>query len=156
MIRTKRRHRFLFILLPLLVCFTLFIIHSRKASKKIAASSHMVSIGAYLDSLDTSKFKTRFCEEWTLLNELDYTWLGPALSEYGWVDNAGLSQDPDKILLDYWRQRILIAGCKINENKIDFIVWSKGPDRISGTLDDITSPYKVKIPKNLKQKNEIF
>ena len=147
-IKRKKRLIFLLLLLLLLACFTFLLIHGRKASKKIAASSHVASIGAYLDSLNVSKFKTHFSsEKWTLLDESDYKWLGPALSEYGWVDNARLSQDPDKILFDYWGERIMIAGRKINANKIDFMVWSKGPDCISGTADDIVCPYGSKIPK---------
>lgn len=87
-------------------------------------------------------------EEWSLLNNQEYIKLSNVLLKY-----YDTTSDPKHgqagILFDHWGQHILIAGRKLNGKKPEWIIWSKGPDSIFGTEDDISYPWDISPPVTL-------
>ena len=49
--------------------------------------------------------------------------------------------------LDPWSNRFRIAArWSTANNKLEFMVWSEGKDKVPGTSDDTVSPYGEKVP----------
>ena len=54
---------------------------------------------------------------------------------------------PGLVLVDYWNHRLKIAFRKGSKKNIyEFIIWSIGPDGVSGTDDDIVRPWESIAP----------
>jgi len=49
-------------------------------------------------------------------------------------------------IVDCWGERFMIAARVAGNGYREFFVWSKGPDRKSGTQDDVTRPPVQTIP----------
>ena len=69
-----------------------------------------------------------------------------------WSNWGERARKPGESLLDAWGERFQIAvrrnplKAKSLPNDWEFMVWSKGPDRISRTTDDIIVPHEEKAP----------
>jgi hypothetical protein len=128
------------IIVLIILVVTLGICHFITRGNQLATCSQIASILAYLDYHKTEDFKelnTAFDADWKYLDEQDYNLLAEGMWKSGEIDTGGKAHNKEELLLDSWKQRILIAGRLTNQKTLDFIVWSKGSDRISGTRDDI-------------------
>lgn len=133
------------------------VLHVRNEMKRMAAGSYIASVGGFLqDGITENQMVIEISEnlnkEWRFLNESEYTKICEAMSKSYAVDRGGLSYKPDEILFDHWGKHILIAGRKRYGKECEFIVWSRGPDGIFGTGDDIASPRGSLPPEELQER----
>jgi len=132
-------------------------IHFNNERKKIKTGSYVASVNASLHYQETSEAREiagNLSKEWRFLNKQEYTKLAKAMSGTYSCDRGGLSYEPDRILFDHWGRHILIAGRKLPDKNPEFMVWSKGPDGIFRTEDDISSPWQTLPPAILKEYKE--
>ena len=132
--------------------FFIFIV-SRHADVT-ACTSYITSVGAFLQrNAKTNNVIIAIGEKlgnkWRFLSESEYSDIAKELSKSNSIETKRGRSGPNKILFDYWEQHILIAGRKRNGTGPEFIVWSKGPDKIFRTADDISSPWKTNPPEDL-------
>ena len=144
------------------------ILHVLNQTDRAAEYSYIASVGSFVYSFSTDEvceITNNLGEEWRLLSESEYTKLAHSMSRSDYIDRSNrsnLSYEPGEILLDHWNHHILIAGRKVRDilivgrkvpgEKPEFIVWSKGPDGISGTDDDIIFPYGSFPPTELQER----
>lgn len=162
MVAEKRKYLTLSTVLTLAV-FAAFVLcllypyhYFRNISKRMACSSYLSSMAACLQEnqkIETMAEITRNIDkEWRFLNEQEYVKLASILSKSSHsLDLGGVSPSPDRILFDHWNQRILIAGRKLPGKDPEFILWSKGPDKVFRTKDDIAAPWNEPVPDGLKE-----
>jgi hypothetical protein len=66
------------------------------------------------------------------------------------------AQKPGSPILDPWGERFQVAvqrgEHRKNEQALHFIVWSKGPDKESGTADDVVVPPHQKPPTEVNRR----
>lgn len=125
-------------------------------SKRAACGSYLASMASFLwDNQQGNSIREitqNLGKEWRFLNDQEYNTLANTLSRESYsLDLGGVSPAPDKILFDHWNQRILIAGRKLPGKDPEFILWSKGPDRVFRTEDDISAPWNEPVPDGLKE-----
>lgn len=131
--------------------------HFINIERKIACGSQLSSIGAFLEDNEQNEkirsITTGFSKQWRLLNESEYAKLISTLRERGRsIDLGGMHPDPNNVLLDHWGRRIVIAGRKAENGKPEFILWSKGPDGVLGSENDLSCPWGVPFPIELIEK----
>lgn len=93
---------------------------------------------------------SKFDEDLNLLKECEYMKLAQILGRDYFFDLDENSCVPDKILSDAWNRRLLIAGRRILGKNPEWIIWSKGPDGIRGTNDDLVSADVAISPTTLE------
>ena len=101
-------------------------------TRSAAASLH--------DSLEKSEAVGELSGDWQVLSNAAYDSLLLVLT------NAGASLDacprchtPDGKFGDAWGERFQILARR-RDGRREYIIWSKGPDRVSGSDDDIVFP----------------
>lgn len=155
MAKNERRH--LLLITIVLVCLALVVVLGwcifsvYNMAKETASGSYIASVDKFLQEEPNIAIEiaTNLGERWRFLNKEEYIKLAKVMSKSHAIDRGRLSNKPDKILYDQWNQHIIIAGRKLFGTRGEYIVWSKGPDKIWGTQDDITFPYEATIPKEL-------
>jgi hypothetical protein len=107
---------------------------ARIAATHSAAASLLKSLGVLLSV-------NSFEEQWKVLKEAEYVTLLDLLQERGAsLDACPQCHTASGLLGDVWGRRFQIAGRKRSDGTNQFIVWSQGPDGLSGTTDDIVVP----------------
>lgn len=138
------------------VTFIHYALRIHNTAKQLATVSYVSSVHAFLQVKATKtnvviEIGENLTEEWRFLNEQEYIKLAKAMSKLHSIDRGRLSHEPSEILFDHWNRHILIAGRKRHGWKPEYIVWSKGRDRILGTQDDISSPWCSVVPAGLRE-----
>jgi len=147
---TKYRYNIIVFTLACIIAASLilwFILYNSNQVDKTAEYSHVASVCAFLQenphNPEVRKIVDALNSKWRILDESECAYLAKAMNKLMCIDLAVLDiNNADAPILDRWRRRVLIAARKVDGAKFDFIVWSRGPDGISGTYDDIVSPYK--------------
>jgi hypothetical protein len=151
----KKTLKIIFFILSigLFIYSLLFVVEKAKMLKlegnKAAVSSTAASL---IDSLYQNQVQIKDLlgspnTNWQLLSDDKYDHVITKLNEIKSQSFDTRNWKPGLVLVDYWNQRLKIAFRKgTGENIYEFIVWSSGPDGINGTEDDISYPWKSKIP----------
>lgn len=140
-------------ILILIILIYLIVLPKLTTVKLMQTGGYIFSVHNFLQKRDIPEVEkiTKVLDgEWQFLNSNSYSLLAQAMSRTKNVDRNGLSYREEKILDDSWGEEILIAARKNNE-KCEFIIWSKGPDHIFGSKDDLSSPYNTEVPSSLKE-----
>lgn len=84
-------------------------------------------------------------QHWMCLDDTQY------LKEIARLVDAGEALDVcphcqtiNGVITDTWGNRFEIAVRNVDNEELNVVVWSKGPDRVSGTEDDIVVPEEGK------------
>ena len=80
--------------------------------------------------------------EWSALSESDSARLILAVAQIHPPDCSRVA--PGGPQLDFWGRPLQIAVRKSSGGRLEFRVWSKGRDGVSGTTDDLVSPWGEK------------
>ncbi len=141
------------IIIAVSVCFPFMFLFFKKISQEIKRASSSgttaatnAALYAELDKKNTN-LKDIFSsadQQWRFLTADEYDRVIIELARSHNLDPS--PKDSSHPLLDYWGNRFEIAYRKLPNQGHDSIVVSKGPDRVYGTKDDITSPYGVEPP----------
>lgn len=138
-----------FIVLFLAVATCLY--YGFRAATDMAISSYVASVNSFLQKQlnDSEKYALLGDtppDTWRVIDTSSCNELANKLSASRRADRGRLSGEPEKIFLDAWDRYIMIGVRYTDENKFEFIVWSKGRDGLSGTDDDIVYPYRAEPP----------
>lgn len=152
---TRRYIKWLVVLMCLSVMVYIVYHGWRLRSKTIRVEniSHYDSIRGFLLNENVKEIReitSNLGNDWRLLTESEYINLSKAMGRDYFFDLDENNRVPDKILIDVWGQRLLIAGRKLDGKKPEWIIWSKGPDGVSGTEDDLVSGGDIVFDKELK------
>ena len=141
----SRKHRFFIILFVVILVFVFlyFQFYINPIFDRIQAHSFVASLHHGLSQLDKIEIKSIFGNfeyEWKLLPESSYEKLSIIfLNKKMIFDGSKLPRELANILQDEWGNLVVIAVRKGQNDTIQFLVTSKGPDGIYGTQDDILS-----------------
>lgn len=119
----------------------------RKSGRVVATRSCISSVAAAIDSLNKATFEQTLSvgPNWMFLNSLEADRLirkAEVLKSFDCDDWR-----PGDSLVDNWGHPIQIAVRRVPEQeKIEFRVWSIGPDGSPNTSDDIVSPFGASVP----------
>lgn len=80
--------------------------------------------------------------EWSVLNESDSARVILAASKIHPFDCSRVA--PGGPQFDFWVRPLQVGVRKSSEGRLEFRVWSKGRDGVSGTTDDLVSPWGEK------------
>jgi hypothetical protein len=107
--------------------------------KEKAVLSCVSSVHQGIQNLDlTEKDLHDLTSEWRFLGEAQSARIIAAASKIHRFDcSNGRSNGP----FDFWGKPLQVAVRKKPDEQLEFRVWSKGRDGISGTSDDLVSPY---------------
>jgi hypothetical protein len=120
------------------VCAVAFVQFNR--ARTLRAYSQVHSIAKALQSLEGVSVLSE--EAWRPPNEAEISSLLQTL-----FSTRQPNSIPDKMALtDPWGRRIHILR-RVYRGKLDYAVWSDGPDRLPGTADDIRVPDAGSFPK---------
>ena len=126
-------------------------------SKQSQTSGTAAAINAALTSVATeansnlTQVLGLATKQWQFLAVQEYDEAIRELDDKGYNLDASASRP----LLDFWGNRLVIGFHKLPAGFYDFIVVSKGPDKIYGTGDDIVSPYGDLPPTLMSGKSTI-
>ena len=156
--KVKRRYRLLFLLAALAFLLIVFFVFKKTLHK--AKLTHIWSNAKAINAAIFSEFdkgntilKEVFSsadEQWRFFTAEQYDRVITELAKYHNLDPAP-DWDPQSPLLDPWGNRFEVAYCKLPGEVYDFIVVSKGPDRVYGTEDDLVSRYETLPPPRIKE-----
>lgn len=109
----------------------------RKASI-LATHSAAASLRA---ALEDSAGAVTLANDWHVFSRAEYDRVARALADAGVsLDACPTCYTQTGVIGDAWGNRFQIAGRKRNDGHRDVIVWSNGPDGVSGTEDDMVVP----------------
>ena len=109
-------------------------------------SAYKSCIGSVTNEIGKSEFaKNLFpaSDDWKILSESETTLLMQNV-------RGGDCSRFDNPILDLWNNKINIALRK-SSSYPQILIWSNGPDNISGTDDDLVIPHGQIIPKQSKK-----
>ncbi len=108
-----------------------------------STASSLGSAAVNTDVLRTGQV-VRLTGAWHVLTESEYDRYVSLVSEL--IDTGRQRRSRAAPLCDPWGRRFLVAVRTNEHGSVKVIVWSKGPDGISGDADDIVSPPGQKQP----------
>jgi hypothetical protein len=149
--RTSLKPRTVIIILLIGVCTgAVFfgVLRLLKTARPLKAYGCVASIH---DALQKSQYLSTssvviLTNDWRILTEAGYDRAISDLSGSFYIDAGKGGWLSNKILVDPWKRRYQIAVRRIAQNTMEQVVWSNGPDGISGTIDDIVSPQGSQHP----------
>jgi hypothetical protein len=150
--------RFLIIIFAAGVCIILAFLSFHIARRahleilRIGTMGTIPSILAFVHEMDEQQLQAldiSLSEEWRIFSAGQYDDVIEALRKTGRLDVDASKWTQNGTFVDPWGRPYLIAGRKKEDGR-EFMVWSKGPDGISATEDDIVRPYKSVVPESLK------
>jgi hypothetical protein len=134
----KRVFTFSALVLLAIALMTIWTVAAFRKADVLATHSAAASLLACLENTDVADASA---EHWQLLNDAEYLRIITALKELGLSLDACPSCHTEAGLFgDAWGTRFGVAVRKRNDGHLDYIVWSVGRDRITGTEDDIIIP----------------
>lgn len=135
--------------LVLVYATCVWILFQREKARVAATHSTLASLYAAIQHtaiqdatglLATAKIK------WEVLEDAEYDRTISVLSRRVSLDAGRNLWTTDGVLIDSWKNRLLIAIRRSEKGDLECIVWSKGMDGLSGTSDDVIVPHGVQPP----------
>jgi len=120
-------------------CLIYFGYNTWEQSEKAAYESCIGSVTNEIQKSEFAKNLFPVSDDWKILSESETTFL---MENVRGSDCGGFNNP----VLDLWNHRINIALRK-SPSYPQIIIWSNGKDSISGTDDDLVTPFGQKVPK---------
>ena len=121
---------------------------AKRSSTSGTVAAINVALTAHVIDSNLTQVWVSATEQWQFLTDQQYDEAICKLDDREYNLDASASRP----LLDFWGNRLVIGYRKSSDRFYDFVVVSKGPDRIYGTVDDVVSPYGVQSPPLTSEK----
>jgi hypothetical protein len=145
----KRRKQLLLIALPLIGGLFLLAKAGRDSAMDTAVYACVASIHQSL--IDFGERSPRGAgialdADWRGLGPAEYDQVMSRVKSEGSLDRGRSYWDEAGRFVDPWGRPYHIAGRVRPSGQVEFIIWSSGRDGVSGSADDVVSPYGAKAP----------
>jgi hypothetical protein len=112
-----------------------------RKTQAVATYACVASVHAALLDMRGKGLPVKAGPEWKFLSESEATRLTSLASLIHPLDCRGWRGGEP--ITDYWGNHVQIAMRRptTTDAEIEYVVWTNGPDRVSGTSDDCVSPW---------------